>query len=81
MSSLRVAKQHGLQLEKYSYAMFQELESTDKDRLMALENIHAIKVKMSKFYNKKVWLKCFVEGDLIWKVILPIGNRTTKFGN
>ena len=60
--------------------MFQELELADDDRLMALENILANKVKVAKLYNRKVRLKCFAEGDLLWKVILPIGTRTTKFG-
>ena len=60
--------------------MFQELESTDEDRLMALENIQANKGKVSKLYNKKVKLKCFAKGDLVQKVILRIGTRTTKFG-
>ena len=59
--------------------MFQELESADKDRLMTLENNQANKAKVLKLYNKKVKLKCFVEGDLVWKVILPIGTRTIKF--
>ena len=59
--------------------MLQELESADKDRLMTLENNRANKAKVLKLYNKKVKLKCFVEGDLVWKVILPIGTRTTKF--
>ena len=80
MNSLREAKQHGLQLEKYTPAMFQELESVDEDRLMALENIQANKAKVSKLYNKKVRLKRFTEEDLVWKIILPIGTRTTKFG-
>ena len=60
--------------------MFQELESADEDRLLSLENIWANKAKVSKLYNKRVGLKHFVEGDLEWKVILPIGIRTTKFG-
>ena len=60
--------------------MFQESEPADEDRLMALENIQANKAKVSKLYNKKVRLKCFAEGDLVWKVILPIRTRTTKFG-
>ena len=58
--------------------MFQELESADEDRLMALENIQANKVMVSKLYNKKVRLKRFAEGDLVWKVILPIRTRSTK---
>ena len=58
----------------------EELELADEDRLTALENIQANKVKVSKLYNKKVRLKRFVEGDLVRKVILPIRTRTTKFG-
>ena len=60
--------------------MFEELESAGEDRLMALKEIQANKAKVSKLYNKKVRLKCFAEGDLVWKVIIPIGTRTTKFG-
>ena len=59
--------------------MFQELEAANEDRLIALENIQANKAKVSKLYDKKLRLKCFTEGDLVWKVILPIGIRTTKF--
>ena len=59
--------------------MLQESEEADEDRLMALENIQANKTKVSKLYNKKVRLKRFVEGDLVWKTILHIGTRTTKF--
>ena len=60
--------------------MFQELELAIEDRLIALENIQANKAKVSRLYNKKFRLKCFVEGDLVWKVILPIRTRTFKFG-
>ena len=80
MSSLKVAKQHGLKLEEYTQAMFQEQELANEDILMALENIQANKAKVSKLYNKNVRLKHFAKGDLVWKVILPIGTRTTKFG-
>ena len=59
--------------------MFEELESAGEDRLMALKEIQANKAKVSKLYNKKVRLKCFAEGDLVWKVILPTEIRTTKF--
>ena len=79
VSSFPIAKQHGLQPEEYSQALFQELELADKDRLIVLENILANKDKVSKLYNKIVKLKHFVEGDLAWKVILPIGTKTTKF--
>ena len=80
MSSFPIAKQHGLQPEEYSQALFQELELADKDRLMVLENIQANMTKVSRLYNKKVKIKCFTEGNLVWKVILPIKTRTPKFG-
>ena len=46
---------------------------------MALKNIQVNKTKVSRLYNKKVRLKHFAKGDLVWKVILPIGTRTAKF--
>ena len=80
MSSLKVAKKCGLQPKEYAQSMFQKLESADEDRLMALENIQANMTKVSRLYNKKVKIKCFTEGNLVWKVILPIKTRTPKFG-
>ena len=35
---------------------------------------------MERAYNKKVKLKNFQVGDLVWKVILPIGSKDRKFG-
>ena len=52
-TGLRVAKQHGLQPKEYSQAMFQELESANDDRIMALENIRLNKAKVAKSYKKK----------------------------
>ena len=49
-------------------------------RLRALENIKANKLKIAKYYNKKVKSKQFSKGDLVWKVKLPIGSRDSKFG-
>ena len=80
LNLFKVAKQHKLQPEEYSQAMFQELDLANEDKLMALKNIQANKAKVSKLYNKKVRIKCFVEGDLVWKVILSIETRTSKFG-
>lgn len=57
-----------------------ELESTDEDRLMALENIRLNKENVAKAYNKHVKVKRFVEGDLVWKTILPIGTKDPKLG-
>ena len=60
--------------------MFQDLKLAAEDRLMALENIQANKAKVSKLYNKNVKYKRFSKRDLVWKVMLLIGTRTTKFG-
>ena len=49
-----MAKQSGLHLEKYSQGMFQELESADNIRIMALENIKLNKERDANSYNKKV---------------------------
>ena len=80
IKSLRVVKQANLQPKEYSQAMLQELESTDDDRIMALESIKLNKENVAKSYNKKVKRKQFVEGDIVWKAILLVGTKDPKFG-
>ena len=60
--------------------MFQELESADDDKIMALENIKLNKETVVKSYNKKVKRKQFAEGDIVWKAILLIGTKDLRFG-
>ena len=48
--------------------------------MMALKDIEKEKLRVARAYNKKVKLKNFQVGDLVWKVILPIGSRDQKFG-
>jgi hypothetical protein len=54
-------------------------EVTDK-RLQALRGIEKDKIRVVKAYNKKVKLKSFQVGDLIWKMIMPISAKDHKFG-
>ena len=54
-------------------------EATDKC-LAALKAIEKDKLRVARAYNKKVKLKSFQIGDLVWKVILPIGSKDRKFG-
>ena len=56
------------------------LDDMNFHRLKALENIRAKKIKIAKFYNQKVRERRFSEGDLVWKVILPIGSKDSRFG-
>jgi hypothetical protein len=49
-------------------------------RLRALENIEKNKMRVAKYYNKKVKVKQFAEGDFVWKALLPIGTKYSAFG-
>ena len=57
-----------------------DLEDLSCLRLCALENIEANKLRVAKYYNKRVKNKQFFEGDLVWKVKLLIGLKDSKFG-
>jgi hypothetical protein len=46
----------------------------------ALGEIERDKLRVAKAYNKRVKEKSFQVRDLIWKMILPIGSRSSKFG-
>jgi hypothetical protein len=54
-------------------------EVTDK-RLQTLKKIEKDKIQVARAYNKKVKLKSFQVGDLVWKTILPVGTKDHKFG-
>jgi hypothetical protein len=45
--------------------MMDELEDLHMIRLRALENIEKNKMRVAKYYNKKVKVKKFAEGDLV----------------
>jgi hypothetical protein len=38
------------------------------------------KARVARAYNKKVRLKLFQVGELVWKMILPLGTKDIKFG-
>ena len=48
---------------------------------VALENIEANKLRVAKYYNKRVQNKQFSKGDLVWKVNLPIGSKDSSSAN
>ena len=72
--------QNDLSAEVYKNLMIDDLEDLSSLRLHALENIKANKLRVAKYYNKKVKIKQFSEGDLVWKVKLSIGSKDSKFG-
>jgi len=60
--------------------MKDELDDLAEHRLRALISIEENKKRDAKWYDKKVKVKEFADGDLVWKLILPIGTKSSKFG-
>ena len=74
--SLRVSRQNGLNPQEYNKTMMMELEALDGKRLQELDHFMIQKKKkVARAYNKRVRIKSFEEGDLIWKVVLPISVK------
>ncbi|KAK8450989.1 hypothetical protein SEVIR_6G133618v4 [Setaria viridis] len=60
--------------------MKRELDDLVGQRLRALISIEENKKKVARWYDKKVKVKQFSQGDLVWKLVLPIGSKDPKFG-
>jgi hypothetical protein len=78
--SRRVVLQKDLSSKDYNDLMMDELEDLHMICLRALENIEKNKMQVAKYYNKKVKVKQFAEGDLVWKALLPTGTKYSTFG-
>jgi hypothetical protein len=78
--SRRVVLQKDLRSKDYSGLMIVELEDLHMIRLRSLEYIEKNKMRVAKYYNKKVKVKQFAEGDLVWKGLLLIGTKYSTFG-
>jgi len=72
--------QDQLTADEYSALMKDELEDLAGHRLKALANVEANKARVGRRYDKKVKVKSFDQGDLVWKLILPMGTKSSKFG-
>lgn len=60
-----VAFQEDLTADDYKILMMDDLEDLNCHRLCALENIEANKLRIAKYYNKKVKFKQFHESELV----------------
>ena len=80
LDSRRVMFQNQLTADEYSALMKDELEDLASRRLKALINVEANKARVGRWYDKKVKAKTFEQGELVWKLILPIGTKSSKFG-
>ncbi len=80
LGSLRYIKQGDLSVEDYKTLMGVNLDDVIDKRLKALEEIEKEKKRVAKAYNKRVKAKLFQVGDLVWKIILPLGSQSKEFG-
>jgi hypothetical protein len=78
--SRRTSLQDQLLVDDYSAMMKEEFEDLAGNRLRALDNIEKNKRRVARWYGKKVKGNEFAEGDLVWKLTLPIGSRDPKYG-
>jgi hypothetical protein len=60
--------------------MLDRLDEVSDERVKALAEIERDKLRVAKAYNKRVKEKLFQVRNLVWKMILPIGSRSSKFG-
>jgi hypothetical protein len=81
LDALRIARQNELSIVDYHNLMFDRLDEVSDERVKALGKIERDMLKVAKAYNKRVKKKSFQVGDLVWKTILPIGSRSSKFEN
>jgi hypothetical protein len=80
IGSRRTELQSDLTANEYYNLMTDEREDLVQSRLRALAKVTRDKERVARHYNKKVVPKTFLEGELVWKLILPIGTRDSKFG-
>jgi hypothetical protein len=59
--------------------MLDRLDEASDERITTLAEIERDKLRVAGAYNKKVKEKLFQDGDLIWKMILPIESKSSKF--
>ena len=78
--SRRLSFQDQLAADDYAALMADELDDLAGHRLRALISIEDNKKRVARWYDKKVKAKEFADGDLVWKLILPIGTKSSKFG-
>jgi hypothetical protein len=76
----RVEFQNDLTAKEYATLMSDNVEDLTELRLWSLEKIKENKAKVARSYNKKVKLKEFQVGDLVWEAELPLGTKDAAYG-
>jgi hypothetical protein len=61
--------------------MKDELEDVVGHQLRALVSIEENKKRVARWYDKKVKVKEFADGELVWKVILRLGLKVQSLAS
>jgi len=80
LGSRRITFQDQLTADEYSALMKDELEDLAGHQLKALANVEANKARVGRWYDKKVKDKAFDQGELVWKLILPVPGNGHQCG-
>jgi hypothetical protein len=80
LAAYRLAKQNVLSAVDYHDLMMDNIDEVTDKMLQALKEIEKDKIRVARAYNKKVKLKSFQVGDLVWKTILHVSTKDHKFG-
>jgi hypothetical protein len=62
-----------LSAKEYQELMMDKVDEVPKSQFKVLEEIAKEKIKIAKAYNKHVMEQSSQVGDLVWKMILPLG--------
>jgi transposase InsO family protein len=80
LQACRVTLQYALSAKEYSSLLMDQIDEVHESRLRALEEIKKEKLRVPWVYNKKVKVRSFQVGELVWKTISPVGTRDRQFG-
>ena len=79
LQAVRVAHQNGPTAGECYDKMMDRIDEVHEGH-RALEEIEKENMKVARDYNKKVRAESFRIMDFVWKTILPVGHRDSKFG-
>jgi hypothetical protein len=80
LDALRIARQNELSVVDYHNLMLNRLDKVLEERVNALGKLERDKLRVARYYNKRVKEKLFQVGDLVWKTTLSIGSKSMMFG-